>query len=299
MYFDQGIQMTWEDYEAPSPAPAKRGSNKNIFDHVSPSTPIQETAPITGLLLVPSTKSHAFELYTASEHGTMRKWMLDFSTCATAGAEATVHTSHLAVMQGHSSRINSIRLSSPQCGPEGIRTCCQLHGLPDHQCHLYSASDDRTVVVWDTASHRVVSRISTLATMGCSTPRSIAFTDVHLFMGTSEGTVAAYSIDGKTCHRSDRHECSMREYDDPVPFCVQAVLRQGDNESHAPITSLEVSGPHGSNQKYLFSGSADGTLCIYAVPEAADCLWAFELLATHNMVRRVCILCFAYFASLE
>ena len=117
---------------------------------------------------------------------------------------------------------------------------CSMHGVVNHVCLLYTASDDRDVLIWDTVSRKRLGRIQP-PNKTCGTMRKMAISDRHLFVGSSNGIIYIYPFE-KTCERPDRHECSLAA--GPVRFCLQVrvwvVVRSEDEERRSPLENDDL-----------------------------------------------------------
>lgn len=136
--------------------------------------------------------------------------------------------------------------------------------------HLFSVSDDRSCRVWDLDVHQCIATIEPKdRTSG--TLRSVATSDEFLFLGSSNGQIYAYMLE-RECRRPDRHVCRLPA--GPVPYCPQTKFQHGDHV----IGALEVGGFHHADD-LLFSGSWDGSVWVWAIPEEGlefEILYKFE-----------------------
>lgn len=73
--------------------------------------------------------------------------------------------------------------------------------------------------------------------------------------------VFVYPLD-RVCERTDVHACKDPLVG-PQPFCHQTTLQHGDSI----LRCLAVAGPSYS-RCFLFSGSVDGSICVWRLPEA-------------------------------
>jgi WD40 repeat protein len=212
-------------------------------------TPIRDTA------LIPMVCKANQSLYSAASNGAVREWVL---------AHNIKNIKFSGAMWEHSGWINDICCSAPTPGT------CSMHGVVNHVCLLYTASDDRCIYVWDAVSRKRMGKIQP-PNKTCGTMRKMALSERHLFVGSSNGIIYVYPFE-KTCERPDRHECSLET--GPKRFCLQTQLRHGDKA----ITSLLVGGKNHAMLK-LFSGSMDGTIAIFQLYSEGydfECVGVFD-----------------------
>ena len=196
-------------------------------------TPVRDTAIIGKIVRANQS------LYSAASNGAIREWTL---------AHNIKNIKFSGAMWEHSAWVNHIMHSLPTPGT------CSMHGVLNHICLLYTSSDDRSVLVWDSITRKRVAKIDP-PNKNCGTMRNMSLSDRHMFIGSSNGIIYVYPYE-RTCERQDRHECHLEA--GPKRFCLQTQLRHGTKA----ITSLLVSGPDHSLQK-LFSGSQDGTIAVF------------------------------------
>jgi hypothetical protein len=58
-------------------------------------------------------------------------------------------------MWEHAKRVTSVIFSDPSVGN------CELHGIENHICRMYTASEDRLIRIWDMEIHLPVRTIRT------------------------------------------------------------------------------------------------------------------------------------------
>ena len=100
----------------------------------------------------------------------------------------------------HSRTIRQIIFSLPSVGP------CQIHGIDNHVCVFYTASEDRSIKAYNLLSFKPVASV-TNPTLRSSTIQALTQSDRHLFAGTTSGTVLVLSK-YNTCEREDIHACN-------------------------------------------------------------------------------------------
>ena len=170
--------------------------------------------------------------------------------------------------------------------------------MPDERL-LFSASDDRTVRAWDVVTHRCVWHTSP-PNKTCGTMRSLAITEAHLFVGSSNGTLYVYSIDGESRLTHHKHRKKMEaQARERAAALIERLGRGGGraqaaaaaaaaaqraaeaaaaqpafdftletelNHGGVPINSLAVGGVDGGVD-YIFSASEDGSIKVFAIPD--------------------------------
>jgi WD40 repeat protein len=212
-------------------------------------TPVRDTA------IIPKVMKANQSMYSAASNGAVREWVL---------AHNIHNIKFSGAMWEHSGWVNCVCPSAQTPGT------CAMHGVVNHVCLLYTASDDRQVLVWDSVTRKRLGKIEP-PNKQCGTMRSMALSDRHLFIGSSNGVIYIYPFE-KTCERPDRHECSLAT--GPKRFCLQTQLRHGDKA----ITVLKIGGKHHVMEK-LFSGSLDGTIAVFQLePEGYEfeCINVFD-----------------------
>ncbi len=212
-------------------------------------TPVRDTAIISRIIKANQS------MYSAASNGAVREWVL---------AHNIQNIKFSGAMWEHSGWVNAVCPSTPTPGT------CHMHGIVNHTCLLYTSSDDRQVLVWDSVTRKRLGKIEP-PNKQCGTMRSMALSDRHLFIGSSNGIIYIYPFE-KTCERPDRHECSLET--GPRRFCLQKQMRHGES----PITCLKVGGKFRVSEK-LFSGSQDGTIAIFQLESEGydfECVGVFD-----------------------
>jgi len=187
-------------------------------------------------------------LLSCSSNGSIRQFSLQHDV---------KKTSFLRTIWAHKSWVNTAVFSTPY-RPNGMRDNCPDHGILEHRCWVVTCSDDREVKLWDTATGELVKTEAPRVPRN-GTIKSLAISTRHLFAGASTGAIYVYSIQ-KACEREDRHACTLAG--SPQRLCLQTQLDHGTNI----ITALHVSGLN-FRESYLFSGSRDGTIMVWELPE--------------------------------
>ena len=184
-------------------------------------------------------------------------------------------------MWEHSRRITEILFEKRSVGN------CELHGIEDHVCRMYTVSEDRMIVVWDTNKHCPVKSIKPRL-LKDNVINSITMTDRHFICGTSAGTIQVYS---KTdvCERTDIHNCLVSVNDrvddtaeigrviDPKSldhvdrkWCLQLTLRTPNTKDFADITPqvnfVLVTGPNFTDDQ-LHCADSTGRHTMWRIPD--------------------------------
>jgi WD40 repeat protein len=130
------------------------------------------------------------------------------------------------------------------------------------------------IQVWDlgenSCAHTIVPPVERGSTMRC-----LALTSRHLFCGSSRGGIYVYSLHA-VCEREDTHHCKDPATG-PRPFCLQASLSHGSTI----IRCLLAAGPSYA-QTFLFSGSMDGTIRAWRIPEVGVLFEPYALWKAHT-----------------
>lgn len=143
---------------------------------------------------------------------------------------------------------------------------CERHGKENHSCLLYSACEDRSVIVWDSHSCSVVRKIDN-PNLRRFTYQSLTQSYAHLMAGTSNGTILIFSKINH-CDRDDIHSCSAPEAD--KSYCLQVTLKLPVSHSvsgnSTVVHSLQCTGPNYA-KSMLCAGDSNGQLTLWKVPE--------------------------------
>ena len=114
----------------------------------------------------------------------------------------------------HSRTVRQIIFGLPSIGP------CSIHGIDNHVCVFYSASEDRTIRVYNLVSFKPVASV-TNSTLRSATIQALTQSDRHLFAGTTTGTVLVFSK-YNICERDDIHACNTPGA--VKSYCLQQTL---------------------------------------------------------------------------
>eukprot|EP01041_Mallomonas_annulata_P004093 gene4093-8140_t len=148
-----------------------------------------------------------------------------------------------------------------------IAGVCDKHGMENHSCLLYTASEDRRIGVWDSTNGHLVTMIDNHS-IRKHTYQSLTQSDYHLIAGTSGGLIMIFSK-FNYCEREDTHACSAIGAD--KTHCLQVCLRLPQNKSisgHSPsVLALHCTGPHYARST-LWAGDSIGQLTIWDVPKS-------------------------------
>ena len=144
---------------------------------------------------------------------------------------------------------------------------------------LFSASDDRSVRAWDVLTHNCVKTL-TPPNRKCGTMRSLVCTEEHLFIGSSNGVLYVYCINGLSRLTHHKHRRRIMEQanaragkkgaaavepdedETRFEFTLETQIEHGEE----PLNSLAVGGP-GGYKDFLFSASQDGSVWVWSIPE--------------------------------
>jgi WD40 repeat protein len=174
-------------------------------------------------------------------------------------------------MWEHSRRITEILFERPSVGN------CELHGIVDHVCRMYTVSEDRMIVVWDTNKHCPVKSIKPRL-LKDNIINSITMTSRHFLCGSSGGTILVFSKHN-VCEREDIHNClvAVKDQTDETEeigrvvdknigeiidrkWCLQLTLRLPNTKDAADITpTVNVVLCAGPNKNYDLLHCADST----------------------------------------
>jgi WD40 repeat protein len=224
---------------------------------------------------IPLLFEQEFKLITASSNGSIR--MFDLS-------HVLDRTKLSRTVWEHSRFIRGMLMAEPS---EGY---CKLHGVENHVCEFYTASEDRRIIVWDQQSSNPIRSIES-KTIRHHSFISLGQTRRHLIAGTSDASLFVFSkLD--ECERSDVHACSTPgakkvgclqvalrlpnsiQTSSGAPPMVLSILtcRTDKNYVYGDIDDYDPDNPHeGKDPNYanmrLYAGDITGQLTVWAVPE--------------------------------
>jgi hypothetical protein len=141
---------------------------------------------------------------------------------------------------------------------------CELHGIENHVCLMYTCAEDRVIKIWNTINFKPIGTIVT-PTLRNSTFQSMTQSGRHLIVGTSDASIAIFSK-YNVCERDDIHGCQVP--DTSKQSCLQITLKlpplkllSGNSTS---VSSLLCSGPM-YTFSHLWAGDSAGQMTIWEV----------------------------------
>eukprot|EP01038_Epipyxis_sp_PR26KG_P013209 gene13209-17702_t len=194
-------------------------------------------------------------------------------SCSTNGSIRTFGVTHtglnmpmISTMWDHTRSINSIVFVRPSVG------ICKMHGIQNHVCMMLTASDDRTIRLWN-VSKKVCFKAISSSVLKTMTIMKVTLSDRHIFAGTSEASVAIFSLHN-ICEREDLHMCNNINYD--KTYCLQLTLKLPlklmRNQLPSSVTSLICSGNQDDyynnedSYSFLWAGDSTGQLNVWSIP---------------------------------
>ena len=215
-----------------------------------------------------------FKLITASSNGSIR--MFDLS-------HVLSRTKLTRTVWEHSRYIRGMLMAEPS---EGY---CRAHGIENHVCEFYTASEDRRIIMWDQQSSNPIRSIEN-KTIRHHSFISLGQTRRHLIAGTSDASIFVFAKHDE-CERNDLHACSTPG--SKKIGCLQVALRlpgsirttsgmpatvvcleatrtdpdydYGTIEDYDPDDPLSKD-PNYANMR-LYAGDVTGQMTVWAVPE--------------------------------
>jgi WD40 repeat protein len=191
------------------------------------------------------------ELFASSSNGSTRSYPLNHDP-----SRIKLHKTYW----DHSRKVNTVAFSLPSEGP------CQLHGIMNHVCFMYSSSEDRYIKVWSMERHKLVASVTNPALRNLSI-QCMTQSERHLFCGTSGGTVVVFTKFDE-CERDDVHECSSPGSN--KSYCLQLTLKLPPKYMPSGNVSM-VSAINCCGPNYLFThlwaGDTTGQMTVWFVPE--------------------------------
>lgn len=160
----------------------------------------------------------------------------------------------------HSRSITEVLFGSPSNGH------CEMHGLLNHVCVMYSCSEDRAIRVWNMSDFECIQTVDT-KTLRFSTFTCMSQSDRHLFAGTSASRIAVFSKFNH-CDRDDIHFCSTFGVD--KSYCLQVTLmlpfQQMPSGNLTSVTKVLCTGPNYS-LSHLWASDSSGKIIVWEIPE--------------------------------
>jgi len=186
--------------------------------------------------------------------------------CSTNGAVRTFTLSHhlkgMKLCKTLWNHFRAIKRMDFEIPSEGF---CQVHGIMNHICVLYTTSEDRTIKLWDTSTFDCLATIQS-PTLRTATFHSFAQSERHIFAGTSAAAVAVFTKHD-ICEREDVHSCSNPRA--KKMHCLQLNLilpKHLTVAGTAPtVTALLCSGPN-YMKTHLWAGDNVGYLTVWEIP---------------------------------
>ena len=193
-----------------------------------------------------------FDLFMSSSNGSIRTYSL-------------THTGKNIKMDKtlweHSRAVKHLITGLPSVG------ICEMHGMENHICTMYTASEDRTIKLWNMTKLKAIRSISARALRAATFTR-LAQSDRHLFAGTSNAMVAVFSKNN-ICERDDVHTCYIPDKDQS--YCLQITLKLPPitlpSGSPTGVTGLLCSSAYHQKYAHLWAGDSSGQLTIWYIPE--------------------------------
>jgi len=186
--------------------------------------------------------------------------------CSTNGAVRTFTLSHqvkgMKLSKTLWNHFRSIKRMDFEIPSDGF---CQVHGIMNHICILYTTSEDRTIKLWDTSTFDCLATIQS-PTLRTSTFHSFALSDRHIFAGTSTAAVAIFTKHN-ICERDDVHPCSNPRSNKMHCLQLNLILPKHLTVSGTlPIVSaLACAGPN-YFKNLLWAADNVGYLTVWDVP---------------------------------
>ncbi|KAJ8603798.1 hypothetical protein CTAYLR_000207 [Chrysophaeum taylorii] len=211
-------------------------------------TAIHDTAVVCVVLVA------AGSLWTASTNGAIREWSMPHDI---------ERIEFRAQLWEHSKAVNDL------CSTEAA---ISFAGRQAPQ-KLVSCGDDRTVRVWNIVAKRCEAVLRPFNHY-CATMRSVCVSDAHLFVGSSNGMVYAYSADGRTRRLSNKQktrvgvealfplEMELANGDNVISAIRSAPAYRGTKDTTTPSTPTR-----NDSHAVLYVASYDGSLRIWSIPK--------------------------------
>jgi hypothetical protein len=171
-------------------------------------------------------------------------------------------------MWEHSRRITQILMEFPASG------LCEMHGIDEHICLMYTASEDRTIRVWDMKTMEAVKCVTN------NTLRNASITSMtqslrHVMVGTTDSQVLVFSKTN-SCDRQDFHVCGAGgghtyglDFEDKT-FCLQVTLKLPyfltESGNSPSVTVVKCTGWN-FGLEYLWATDSIGRITVWRVPD--------------------------------
>lgn len=210
------------------------------------NTPLRDTSIISQVLV-----AHG-SLWSASTNGAIREWSLPHDI---------QQIEFRAQLWEHSKAVNDVCSATV----DGIFS-------NTFKPKLVSCSDDRTVRVWNVLTKHCEATICPFNRFS-ATMRAVCVSDKHLYVGSSNGCVYVYSVNGETRRLANKQK---KRVGVDALFPLEIELNNGDTIVAAIRTSPPYAAP-GTQHSRLYIASYDGSLRIWVIPAKT---LHFELLHT-------------------
>lgn len=200
---------------------------------------IGETA-IRDTTVIPKLYEACGALWSGSHNGAMREWSLPHDM---RNIEFRVQ------MWEHNAVVNDITSSerNPAFGGKGVLE------MP----YIVTCSDDRTVRIWNPVLHSCDAVIRPF-NHHCATMRTLFISKDHLYVGSSDGVVYVYAVDGTTRSLANRQK---KRIGVEATYPLEIELQNGD----VVVSAINISKEHTKDAR-LYVASWDGKLRVWKVP---------------------------------
>ncbi|KAH8068843.1 hypothetical protein JL721_6415 [Aureococcus anophagefferens] len=197
-----------------------------------------ETA-IRDTTVIPKLFTACGSLWSGSHNGAIREWSLPHNL---TNIEFRVQ------MWEHNAVINDI--VSTDANPN-------FGGMTQEMPYICTCSDDRTVRVWNPVQHNCDAVIRPF-NHHCATMRTLFVSKDHLYVGSSDGVVYVYAVDGSTRSLANRQK---KRVGVEATYPLEIELSNGEEVVSAIKMSKER-----TRDARLYVASWDGKLRVWTVP---------------------------------
>lgn len=208
--------------------------------------------------------------------------------CSTNGSIRTYTTTHngqnmqmITTLWEHTRTVIDLMPSLPSHGP------CDLHGIDNHMCFMYSSSEDRAIRMWNVQKNKCEKHITSNALRTGSFTR-LAQSDRHIFVGSSAGVIAVFNKSNH-CDRDDVHACSIPNAD--KFYCLQVSLKLPANltkSGNVPVVTGLICPKFGPEFPSLWASDSSGQLTVWYVPkEGLDFTPAYTVRAHQGAINQM------------
>lgn len=225
----------------------------------SSATRVRDTTDIVLVVLA------CGSLWTASANGAIREW---------SAPHDVANIEFKAQLWEHSKRVNDLCDASDA---DRIGNVKQLQPI------LFSCADDRSVKLWNTVTKECEATLRPF-NRACATMRALCVSDAHIFVGSSDGIIYVYGVDGKTRRQRHRTRIGLEAL-----FPLEIELDNGDavisRMRSAPASFDGVRGRHVE----LYVASYDGALRVWNIPKAGLDDFQLKHAVRHHADRITCL----------